>query len=100
MHAYYRWAQAEDLVERLNALREPYRRNAIAWLEDSTHHRFANVSEDLFDFLNSLSPALRDGFMCHTRTLLDDAVRFFGEERGPQMFRSPSLDGVPAVENP
>ena len=100
MHGYYRWAQAEDLVRRLNALREPYRGNAIAWLEHSTHHRFTNVSEDLLDFLDSLSPALRDGFMSHTRTIIDDAIRFFGEEREEQRLRSPSMNGMPAAENP
>jgi hypothetical protein len=75
----YRWSQAEALVERINALREPYRQNAIAWLEQCTQHPLTNVAEDLFRFLDGLNPIVRDRFMFHTRVILDDAVRYFGE---------------------
>lgn len=69
----------EALVQRLNSLREPYRRNAIAWLETCTKQPLRDVPEDLTAFLDSLSPSVRDRFVLHTRLILDDAVRFFGE---------------------
>ncbi|MEW6567178.1 MAG: hypothetical protein AB1449_03250 [Chloroflexota bacterium] len=76
----YRWAQAEALVQRINSLREPYRGNAIAWLEACTKQRIEDVSSDLATFLESLNPTVRDRFVLHTRLILDDAVRFFGED--------------------
>lgn len=75
----YRRAQAEALVQRINALREPYRHNAIVWLETCTKQPLEDIPEDLMAFLDSLSPSVRDRFILHTRLILDDAVRFFGE---------------------
>ena len=77
----YRGAQAEALVQRINSLREPYRRNAIAWLEHCTHIQICDLDEDLLRFLEGLSPCVRDRFMYSTRMVLDDAVRHFGREQ-------------------
>jgi len=80
----YRWTQAEALVERINSLREPYRGNAIAWLERCTHQPLKDVGKDLYRFLDGLNPAVRERFVYHTRAILDDAIRFFGESAVPQ----------------
>lgn len=78
------WAEEElrasELVERLNALCEPYRQNAIAWLEACAHERFTDVGPDLTEFLQRLTPAVRDRFLLHTGAMLDDALRYFGPQ--------------------
>lgn len=74
----YQGTQAGTLLERINSLREPYRRNAIAWLEHCTQKPITDVSEDLVIFLDGLSPAVRERFVFSTRLVLDDAVRYFG----------------------
>jgi hypothetical protein len=94
----YRWTQAEALVERINSLREPYRGNAIAWLERCTHQPLKDVGKDLYLFLDGLNPAVRDRFMYHTRMILDDAIRFFGESSASHGNRAYSLNGAPVPE--
>ncbi len=71
----------DDLVQRINALCEPYRRNAIAWLEACTHRQFRDVDADLPAFLQGLTPTVRDCFVFNTGAILDGAVRYFGERR-------------------
>ncbi len=93
MQAYKR-AQADALVQRINSLREPYRRNAIAWLETCTKQPLEDVPVDLMAFLENLSPSVRDRFVLHTRLVLDDAVRFFGES--PPQNRSAEIGAAQA----
>lgn len=70
---------ADTLVEHVNMLREPYRRNAIQWLEHCTRQPLTDVRRDLFDFLDGLTPSVRDRFVIQTRLVLEDAVRYFGD---------------------
>ena len=71
----------EDLVQRINALGEPYRHNAIAWLEACTQEQFEDVDSDLPAFLQRLTPIVRDRFVLNTGAILDGAVRYF-RQRG------------------
>jgi hypothetical protein len=67
------------LVERVDMLREPYRRNAILWLERCTRQPLTDVRRDLFQFLDGLTPSVRDRFVVQTKLVLEDAVRYFGD---------------------
>ena len=68
-----------DLVQRINALCEPYRRNAIAWLEACTQQQFEDVDADLPAFLQRLTPVVRGRLVLNTGAILDGAIRYFGE---------------------
>ena len=71
-------SSGETLVQRINALCEPYRRNAIAWLEACTQQDFEDVNADLPAFLERLAPVVRDRFVINTEAVLDGAIRYFG----------------------
>ena len=75
-------SSGDDLVQRINALCEPYRHNAIAWLEACTKQQFRDVSADLPAFLGRLTPIVRDRFVFNTGAILDGAIRYFGQRRG------------------
>jgi hypothetical protein len=70
-------------VERVNSLREPYRQNAILWLEHCTRHPLPDFQRDLHQFVEGLTPSVRERFVIQTRMLLDDALRYFGENACP-----------------
>jgi hypothetical protein len=71
---------AEALVDRLDSLREPYRGNAIAWIERCAARRFTDLDQDLGQFLDELNPDLRDEYLLNMNMILDDAVKYFGIE--------------------
>lgn len=70
----------DALVNHVNMLREPYRRNAIQWLEHCTRRPLTDVRNDLFHFLDGLAPSVRDRFVIQTKLVLEDAVRYFGDQ--------------------
>ncbi len=69
---------AESLVDRLDSLREPYRGNAIAWIERCAARRFTDLGQDIGQFLDELNPDLRDEYLLNMSMILDDAVKYFG----------------------
>lgn len=75
----YTEASVDELLHRINCLCEPYRQNAIAWLEACTHQRFDDVNADLPTFLGGLHPAVRNRFVFHTGAILEGAIRYFGQ---------------------
>ena len=66
------------LVNRIKALPDPYRGNAIAWLRDCTQTPMDDLESDINDFLKTLSPAVRANFVFQTGKLLEIAVQYFG----------------------
>src|SRR3990172_5285838 len=58
--------------------REPYRRNAILWLEHCTRQPLPNFQQDLHQFMEGLTPSVREEFVIQTKMVLEDAVRYFG----------------------
>jgi hypothetical protein len=66
------------LADQLEDLREPYRQNAIAWLETCTQRSFRTPRSDLLSFLEDLHPLVRANFLHYTASVLQNAVRYFG----------------------
>ena len=71
-------ANADALVDRLEALREPDRGNAIAWIERCAARQFTDLNLDIGQFLDDLNPDLRDEYLLNMSMILDDAVKYFG----------------------
>ena len=67
------------LARRLEQLGEPYRENALRWLERSLDRRLERLPEDLLEVLRDLNPPLRRRLLWNLRAVLDDAVRYFGQ---------------------
>jgi hypothetical protein len=70
--------EAHELTQSINSLREPYRRNAIEWLEACSQRSLQDLSQDLGAFLADLHPIVRESFVAFSRQLFDDARRYFG----------------------
>ena len=66
------------LVNRIKALPDPYRRNAIAWLQHCTQAPIEDLETDINSFLMTLSPPVRAKFVFQTGKLLEIAVQHFG----------------------
>lgn len=66
------------MVERIETLRQPYRGNAVQWLQAYISMPIDDLEPDLERFLGGLTPFVRERFVHHVITVLDDAVRFFG----------------------
>jgi hypothetical protein len=86
------FAEAWILAAQLDDIREPYRQNAIAWLETCTQRRLTLPRRDLLAFLEELHPFVRADFLRHTGSVLDDAVRHFGKP-GASTFRTSARQG-------
>jgi hypothetical protein len=71
---------AEGLVDRLESLREPYRGNAIAWIERCAARTFTDLDHDIDQFLADLNPDLRVEYLLNMSIILDDAIKYFGVE--------------------
>ena len=74
------WSNYEDstqLIDRIDSLPNPYRDNAIEWLEMCTQEPMINLKIDMIRFLGKLHPAVRRQFVVHTGRLLDTAVHYF-----------------------
>ena len=67
----------ETLVERVDSLREPYRHNAILWLEHCARQPLPDFKRDLHEFIEGLSPSVRERFVIETQLVLEDALRYF-----------------------
>ncbi len=74
--------EADSLADRIESLREPYRQNAIRWLEMCMQQPILNPRADLLRFLGELNPVVRESFFFHALRVLDEAVHFFGIETG------------------
>ena len=67
------------IVERVDNLREPFRKNAIEWLSKRTQRPLSNLKFDLDQFLQEQDPFVREFFIKDTLSVLDLAVTHFGE---------------------
>ncbi len=76
------YAEAHKLAERVDTLCEPYRRNAITWLELCTQTPMENPRAGMLRFLTELNPIVRETFVLHAGRVLDEAVRHFGVTKG------------------
>ena len=76
------YAEAHTLADRIDTLCEPYRRNAINWLELCTQSPMENPRADMLRFLTELNPIVRETFVLHAGRVLDQAVRHFGVTEG------------------
>ena len=72
---------AKVLSRAVDGLEEPYRRNAVLWLERCMQRPVGSLEEDLGAFLDELHPVVRESFIQHTRHLLEDALDYFGRDR-------------------
>ncbi len=74
------WSNYEDstqLIDRIDSLPNPYRDNAIEWLEMCTQEPMSDLRTDMVRFLRKLNPAVRRQFVVHTGRLLDTAIHYF-----------------------
>lgn len=76
------YAEAHLLVDRLETLCEPYRQNAISWLQLCTQSPMEDPRAEILHFLKDLNPIVRETFVLHTGRVLEEAVRHFGVKRG------------------
>jgi hypothetical protein len=76
------YTEAHRLVDRLDTLCEPYRQNAIAWLQLCTQTPMEDPRAEILHFLSDLNPIVRDSFVLHAGRVLDEAVRHFGVRKG------------------
>ncbi len=76
--------EAVVLADAINALQEPYRGNAIEWLEACTQCTLCDLAQDMDLFLGDLPPIVRDSFVSYVRKLMEEAGRYFGTTRLPE----------------
>ncbi len=80
MHGTY--TDAHKLADRVETLCEPYRQNAIAWLQLCTQSPMDDPRAEMLHFLTDLNPIVRETFVLHAGRVLDEAVRYFGVKKG------------------
>ncbi len=80
MHGTY--TDAHKLADRVDTLCEPYRQNAIAWLQLCTQSPMVDPRAEMLHFLTDLNPIVRETFVLHAGRVLDEAVRYFGVKKG------------------
>jgi hypothetical protein len=68
---------AGNLVNRIDSLREPYRKNAIEWVERCAEQRISDLPRDIRRVLRKMPPVKREKFYSRTVQVLDDAVQHF-----------------------
>jgi hypothetical protein len=78
-----RGAGLSRIVERVDNLQEPFRKNAIDWLSKRTRRPLSNLRSDLEQFLQDQDPFVQDFFIKDTLSVLDQAVRHFGDSNIP-----------------
>ncbi len=66
------------LVDRIDALREPYRKNAIEWVEHCAKQPISDLPRDIRRALSKMPPVKRKKFYAQTVQVLDGAVQHFG----------------------
>lgn len=72
---------ARGLTLAVEELEEPYRHNAVEWLERCMQRPVVSLEGDLSAFLDELHPVVRESFIQHARRLLEDALDYFGRDR-------------------
>jgi hypothetical protein len=91
----YQGAGVSKIVERVENLREPFRKNAIEWLSLRTRRPLVNLKIDLDQFLREQDPFVREFFIKDTLSVLDLAVKHFGDsEMQVSSSRQDYLDGL------
>jgi len=75
----FQGAGVSKIVERVENLREPFRKNAIEWLSLRTKRPLANLQPDLDQFLREQDPFVREFFIKDTLSVLDLAVKHFSD---------------------
>ncbi len=75
----FQGAGVSRIVERVENLREPFRKNAIEWLSLRTRRPLANLQLDLDQFLREQDPFVREFFIRDTLSVLDLASKHFNE---------------------
>jgi hypothetical protein len=76
------YVEAHQLVDQLETLCEPYRQNAISWLQLCTQSPMEDPRAEILHFLTDLNPIVRESFVMHAGRVLDEAVRHFGVKKG------------------
>jgi hypothetical protein len=76
------YTEAHRLADRLDTLCEPYRQNAIAWLQLCTQSPMDDPRAEMLHFLTDLNPIVRETFVLHAGRVLEEAVRYFGVKKG------------------
>ncbi|MDF1499117.1 MAG: hypothetical protein P1P76_01420 [Anaerolineales bacterium] len=66
------------LADRIQALPDPYRGNAIEWLQLCTQTQMMDLEKDIDHFLETLNPSVRAKFIFQTGKLLEKAIFYFG----------------------
>ena len=69
---------AGRIASSLDQLNEPFRRNAIHWLESCVAKPLEDVADDLTKYFRQLKPDMRDRTMSSLEFVLQEAVRKFG----------------------
>jgi hypothetical protein len=69
---------AMELVELIDALREPYRKHAIEWIEDCAQVSISDLPRDLHRMLRRMPEVRREAFFFRTKKILDGALMHFG----------------------
>lgn len=70
---------SETLAGRIQALPDPYRGNAIEWLQLCTQTKMVDLEADIESFLKTLTPTVRAKFIFQTGKLLEKAIFYFGK---------------------
>ena len=76
------YTEAHRLADQLETLCEPYRQNAIVWLQLCTQSPMDDPRAEMLHFLSNLNPIVRDTFVLHAGRVLEEAVRYFGVKKG------------------
>ena len=71
-------SDARVLVDRIDALREPYRRNAIEWVESCAKQPISDLPRDIRRAMSKMPSVKRKAFYSRTVRVLDGAVQHFG----------------------
>ena len=76
------FTEAHRLADRLDSLCEPYRQNAVVWLQLCTQSPMDDPLAEMLHFLSNLNPIVRETFVLHAGRVLEEAVRYFGVKKG------------------
>jgi hypothetical protein len=84
------------MVQRIEAIREPYRGNLLQWLQRFTVEPLQELDADLHRFFVGLNPAVREEFAGEARLLLEEVVYHFGVDRASRAPRPPAGQSAPS----
>jgi hypothetical protein len=72
--------RASRLAARVERLAEPYRGNAIEWLESCAARSLDDLDDGLALFLADVHPDMREITASNLEMVLDDALRHFSKQ--------------------